>query len=77
MNREVIPADGLSELDRYRYKSGEYSPLDNFLNPFWEKCTTYVPLVSSWRTLAAVGAAAGSVGLLQRTPIGNMVFVAK
>ena len=48
MLRSVIPAEGLAQLKRYQYKSGFYSPLDNFLNPFWEWSTAKLPMVRRW-----------------------------
>jgi hypothetical protein len=41
----AIPDEGLVGLRQYKYQSGQYSPLDNILNPFWEWSAKLLPLV--------------------------------
>lgn len=41
-----ITKEGLQELDRYKYVSGEWSWLDTKINPFWEWAVTLVPMVA-------------------------------
>lgn len=42
----ITPA-GLKNIENYRYKSSEYTYLDNLLNPFWTWAASFVPLVST------------------------------
>ena len=42
-----ITPEGLKNIENYRYKSSEYTYLDNLLNPFWTWAASFVPLVST------------------------------
>lgn len=44
MTQFITPA-GLTELDNYKYVGGEYSWLDNKINPFWYKLAEFLPRV--------------------------------
>lgn len=39
-----INKTGLKALTNYKYSGGGYTPLDNFLNPFWYKCAEFFPM---------------------------------
>lgn len=39
-----ITPEGLKNIENYRYKSSEYTYLDNLLNPFWTWAASFVPL---------------------------------
>ena len=41
-----IPDAGLDALRKYEYRSGGYSPLEMWVNPFWEWCVQLLPMVS-------------------------------
>jgi len=36
--------DVLFNIATHKYKSGTYTPIDNFLNPFWAWCASFLPL---------------------------------
>lgn len=40
-----ITKEGLVALDNYKYVGGEYSWLDNKMNPFWYKIADLLPMV--------------------------------
>ena len=40
----VLTREGFEQLDRYKYVSGTYSPLDNILNHWWNFAITLVPM---------------------------------
>ena len=42
--RKFITKEGLRQLSRYAYKSGDYSVMDNVLNPFWTHVVNYLPM---------------------------------
>lgn len=42
--KEFITKQGLVNLKNYKYKPGQYTPLDNILNPYWEAVVQLVPL---------------------------------
>ena len=40
----IITSAGLAQLKAYKYQSGAYTPLDNFLNKYWwTPASEYVP----------------------------------
>ncbi|GBG31343.1 Choline/ethanolaminephosphotransferase 1 [Hondaea fermentalgiana] len=50
-----IPHRGLSALLNYKYKGGEYSWLDNKLNPFWAKCAELLPDTMAPNVVTLIG----------------------
>ena len=36
----------IETLKNHKYNSGGNTPLDNFLNPFWETCAKFLPYVN-------------------------------
>ena len=49
-----ITPKGLVNLKNYKYKSGVYTPLDNFMQPFWNWFVTLIPMVNYIRFLLLV-----------------------
>lgn len=41
----MISPEGILALKAYSYKSGGYSPLETFINPFWLACVELLPMV--------------------------------
>ena len=41
--RKYITAEGIQQLDRYQYKPGKYTTIDNLLTPYWNYVVTLVP----------------------------------
>jgi phosphatidylglycerophosphate synthase len=44
MNTQYLDSRALNNLRNYKYVSGEWSPLDIKLNPFWNSIVEYIPL---------------------------------
>ena len=42
-----ISGEGLKQLLEYKYVSGEYTVLDNAMQPFWNWFVTLLPMVST------------------------------
>jgi len=42
---KFISKEALVELKNYKYKSGEYTWLDNAMQPFWNWFVTLIPMV--------------------------------
>ena len=63
---EVLTEEGLDHIKRHQYKAGKYTPLDNFLNPYWIQLAEALPrwLAPNLVTL---------VGFL--SPRGDLCFV--
>ena len=40
---EVLTEAGLDHIKRHQYKAGKYTPLDNFLNPYWIQLAEALP----------------------------------
>jgi len=40
---KVLSEDGLKQIASHKYKSGQYTPLDNVLNPFWLRLVDFLP----------------------------------
>eukprot|EP00462_Mataza_sp_D1_P007900 CAMPEP_0175124914 /NCGR_PEP_ID=MMETSP0087-20121206/3037_1 /TAXON_ID=136419 /ORGANISM="Unknown Unknown, Strain D1" /LENGTH=354 /DNA_ID=CAMNT_0016406717 /DNA_START=26 /DNA_END=1087 /DNA_ORIENTATION=- len=40
----ILTADGLHNIATHKYVGGEYTPLDNLLNPFWFWATSLLPM---------------------------------
>jgi ethanolaminephosphotransferase len=51
----VLTLSGVSAIAHHKYKSGHYTFLDNFLNPFWQRLTDQLPLGLAPNTVTAVG----------------------
>lgn len=43
MFKKYITPEGLKQLDNYKYVGGEYSWLDNKINPLWYKLANFLP----------------------------------
>ena len=41
---KYLSKQALANLKEYKYKSGEYSILDNMLTPFWNWFVTFIPM---------------------------------
>ena len=50
-----IPQEGLEALKHYTYTSGGYSVVDLWLNPFWIKLSTWLPLSMAPNTVTLIG----------------------
>jgi len=50
-----ITAEGLKHLDFYQYKSGEYTWIDNALQPYWNFVVSLVPLWVAPNVITFVG----------------------
>jgi ethanolaminephosphotransferase len=44
MRRYYLNEEALTNLKNYKYVAGMYSPFDNLLTPFWNKCVTFLPM---------------------------------
>ena len=40
---QYVTPEGIQSLKNYKYSPGVYTPLDNFINPYWIKATEYLP----------------------------------
>eukprot|EP00435_Cladocopium_sp_Y103_P006585 s4341_g2.t1 len=40
---EVLTESGLDHIKKHQYKAGKYTPLDNFLNPYWLRLAEALP----------------------------------
>jgi len=54
MLKPISPA-GLEGLDRWTYKGGEYTPVDNMLNPFWFACAEMLPTTMAPNLVTLMG----------------------
>ncbi|PHJ20293.1 cdp-alcohol phosphatidyltransferase superfamily protein [Cystoisospora suis] len=66
-----IPPLGLKNLHSYKYSSGGYTPLDKFMNPWWEFVASLIPSFIHPNTLTILGfisAICASVLQLYHTP---------
>ena len=43
---KYITDEGLMHLSQMKYKSSEYTPLDNAMQPFWNNFVKLFPMVS-------------------------------
>lgn len=50
-----ITKEGLRELKRYKYKSGQYTWLDNKMNPYWEWVVSFVPMTVAPNLITFIG----------------------
>lgn len=55
MSSEFITKEGLVELDNYKYKGGEYTYLDNKMNPLWYKLVEFLPKSTAPNLVTLIG----------------------
>ncbi|GMI55125.1 hypothetical protein ScalyP_jg9645 [Parmales sp. scaly parma] len=51
----VLSEAGKNNIANHKYKGGHYTTLDTFLNPFWEWCTTCLPMSMAPNTVTTLG----------------------
>lgn len=52
---KFITAEGLKQLDYYKYKSGKYTYIDNALQPYWNWAVSLVPMWMAPNLITFIG----------------------
>lgn len=52
---KYLSEKALQNLKKYKYKGGEYSAMDNFLNPFWLKVVELLPMWMAPNLVTLIG----------------------
>lgn len=61
----VLTQDGITQIAEHKYKAGEYTHLDNFLNPFWTYCTyNFLPMSMAPNMVTTLGGTANLIAYL-------------
>jgi len=55
MKSKYLSESALLNLKNYKYVSGQYSPMDNALTPFWNKAVEYVPMWMAPNLVTLIG----------------------
>ena len=50
-----ITEEGLKNIKNHQYKPGEYSPLDNLINPYWIKMSEWLPMWMAPNLVTLIG----------------------
>ena len=64
MKFKYLDQTALSNLKAYKYTAGEWSPLDNMMNPFWIKCVEFLPMWMAPNLVTLIGLAFQLLNLL-------------
>jgi len=61
----VLTQDGITQIAYHKYKAGDYTHLDNFLNPFWTYCTEkFLPMSMAPNMVTTLGGSACLIAYL-------------
>ena len=55
MKSKYLNQEALVSLRNYKYVSGEYSPLDHLMTPYWNKCVEFLPLWMAPNLVTLIG----------------------